>query len=371
MLARLNYRTAAEWVGLALLSFVAGTYAERYGLPAPHLFAALAIGLAGALGGLVRVNVPKALYGLSQAVAGVVLGTYFATKSLAAAGSGLGPLLGVTALTLIMSVGGGLLLSRTSGLDRPTATLGMIAGGSAGVVAAADDLRADARYVAFMQYLRLLLIVGSAPLLVRWVLARHGKYEALGPKELEAAGSSLAAYGWMLVAIIVGWFVAVRLRISAAALIGPLTLAATFNAAGLFHGTTPPEIPREAAFAIIGLQVGLTFTTAAVRRMGRLLPQVFAYVLSAIVACGLLAWALTGVTHIRLLDAYLATTPGGINAILVTSFAAGANTTLVFSVQAIRLFAMVLIAPALVAWLLRGTLHERKVIDAAVQDGEG
>jgi membrane AbrB-like protein len=365
-----NYRTAAECIVLVLLSFVSGTYAERYGLPAPHLFASLVIGLAAALGGLVRVTIPMRVYALAQAVTGAVLGTYFTTKSLAAAGSGLAPLLGVTALTLIISVGGGLLLARTSGLDRPTATLGMIAGGSAGIVAAADDLRADARYVAFMQYLRLVLVVASAPLLVRWVLAPHGTYEALGPKELEATGSSVAAYGWMLVAVAAGWFIAVRLKIPAAALIGPLSLAAAFNVAGLFHGTTPPEVPRETAFSIIGLQVGLTFTLAAVRGIGRLLPQVFAYVLSIVAACGLLAWALSALTKIRLLDAYLATTPGGINAILVTSFAAGANSTLVFAVQTIRLFAMVLIAAPLVAWLLSERITETKVIEAATRDGE-
>ena len=122
-------------------------------------------------------------------------------------------------------------------------------------------------------------------------------------------------------------------------------------------GTTPPEAPREAAFSIIGLQVGLTFTFPAVRRIGRLLPQLFVYVVAIPLACELLAWALSGLTNISLLNANLATTPGGINAILVTAFAAGANTALVFAVQTIRLFAMVLIAPPLIAWLVRTTAH--------------
>jgi uncharacterized protein len=346
-------RRAAQWSAIIVASYFAGGAAEEYGLPAPHLFASLVIGLAAALTGLAAVRIPTVVYAAAQAITGVVLGTYFTTGSLASAGSSLGPLLVVTALTLVASIGAGLLLSRTSGLDRPTATLGLIAGGSAGIVAAAEDLGADARYVAFMQYLRLTLVVATAPLLVRWVLAPHGNYEALGPKEIEAAGSSVTAFLLMLVAIGVGWAGASALRIPAAPLIGPLLLAACFNAAGWFHGTTPPEAPREAAFSIIGLQVGLAFTAEAIRRMGRLLPQILVYVLALVVGCGLLAWALTGLTNISLLNAYLATTPGGINAILVTAFAGGANTTLVFAVQTIRLFAMVLIAPLIVAWLPR------------------
>lgn len=344
-------RNLVVWAVVIVASYFGGSVAEARGLPAPHLFASLLIGLLLALSARVRLVIPPILYIAAQAIAGVVIGTYFSTHALKAAGNGLVPLLLVTAATLVISIGGGLLLSRTSGLDRPTSTLGLIAGGSAGIVAAANDLGADARQVAFMQYLRLVLVVLSAPLLVRWVLAPAGSYEALGPKEVEAAGSSLTAFALMAVATIVGAWLALRLRIPAGALIGPLILAATFNVLGWLHGTTPPELPREAAFSIIGLQVGLAFTVVAIRQIGRLLPQVFAYVLAVVVTCGLLAWLIAATTNVSLLNSYLATTPGGINAILVTAFASKANTALVFAVQTLRLFVMVLIAPAIVRWL--------------------
>ena len=52
------------------------------------------------------------------------------------------------------------------------------------------------------------------------------------------------------------------------------------------------------------------------------------------------------------LDGYLATTPGGMNAVLATATATGADTTFVLAVQVLRLFAMLLSAP-LIARLLR------------------
>ena len=52
------------------------------------------------------------------------------------------------------------------------------------------------------------------------------------------------------------------------------------------------------------------------------------------------------------LDGYLATTPGGLYAVLATATDSGADTTFVLAVQVLRLFVMLLSAP-LVARVLR------------------
>jgi hypothetical protein len=225
----------------------------------------------------------------------------------------------------------------------------MIAGGSAGIVATSDDLGADARVVAFTQYLRLALVVLTAPLVVRYVLHPAGVHGALGRKEVE---SPAGAYVFCFGVAVVGALVALRARIPAAALIGPLVLAAVLSGTGVVHRVTPPEYPRETAFALIGLQVGMRFTPDVVRQVRNLAPRIFGYVVVLLVTTGLLAWCLSAATNINLTDAYLATTPGGINAVLVTAFAAGAHTSFVFAVQTFRLFVMVLAAPPLVRWMV-------------------
>ena len=72
----------------------------------------------------------------------------------------------VSAATLGISMGAGRILARRTALDLPTATLGMIAGGASGIVTMADDLGGDDRLVAFMQYLRVLVVVLLTPLLI-------------------------------------------------------------------------------------------------------------------------------------------------------------------------------------------------------------
>lgn len=342
-----------KWAVIAPVIYFTGTGAESAGLPAPHLFAALIVGLVLSLARITRLQMPTWLYVAAQAVTGVVLGTYLSFSALAPIGANWFAVVAITGLTLALSLALGVRLANRTGLDRPTATLGMIAGGSAGVVATSDDLGADARVVAFTQYLRLVLVVLTAPLLVRYVLHPSGEFGALGPKELEVQ-SSIGAYAFCVLVAAIGSVVALRARVPAGALIGPLVLAAVLTGTSIVHRVTPPEFPREAAFTLIGLHVGMRFTPDVLRRVRSLAPRIFGYVVVLLVTTGLLAWGLSAVTNINVTDAYLATTPGGISAVLVTAFAVGAHTSFVFAVQTFRLFVMVLLAPALVRWLVKG-----------------
>lgn len=342
------------WAIVGLVTFFAGSLVEAVGMPAPHLITGLVAGLVLALTGLVRRTgavLPRLVYLAAQAVAGVLLGTYFSLSALTQTGWALIPLVLVTLATLAISVAAGLFLARVTDLDEPTASLGMIAGGSAGIVAAATDLHADARLVAVLQYVRLIVVVLSAPLLVRFVLAPHGTYAAIGAKEIEAT-ASISGYVLTIGIAAIGAVVGTRLRIPAGALIVPLVLTALGGGLGLWNDLQPPETVREPAFIVIGLAVGLGFDLTVLRRAAHAAPAALATILAIVAICGALAAVVAATTPVSLLDAYLATTPGGINAVLVTAFAAGANTSLVFGLQGLRLFLMVLAAPILVRWLL-------------------
>ena len=97
---------------------------------------------------------------------GVTLGAYLQSDALTALAGDWLPVALVSAATLALSMGAGLALARYTELDVPTATLGMVAGGASGIVSMADDLGGDDRLVAFMQYLRVLIVVLLTPLLV-------------------------------------------------------------------------------------------------------------------------------------------------------------------------------------------------------------
>jgi membrane AbrB-like protein len=336
-----------RWPALLAATVASGWVLDAAGLPSAYLFAALLAGLVTALAFPGALELPAPLFSASQAVAGVVLGAYLKTSSLEAAADAWLPVTLVSAATLAICLGAGWILGRRTGLDAPTAVLGMIAGGASGIVAMARELGGDDRLVAFMQYLRVLIVVLLTPLIAGLAFGR----------ESSAAAPSVAllgdARGWLLTlaAAPIGAAVGHAIRLPAGILLGPLTVA---GAVALADGRfAVPELLQEAAFIGIGLQVGLRFTPGTVRQVGRLLGPVVLAIAGLMVACFGLALALTATTDIHLLDAYLATTPGGLYAVLAAAFGAGADTTFILAVQTLRLLVMILLAPLVVRLTLR------------------
>jgi uncharacterized protein len=342
-------RAAAPWIVLGAATAAAAFALGAAGFPSPTLFSALIIGLAAAL---IRPQaapqLPRGAFIAAQAVCGVTLGAYLQSDALKALGDSWLPVALVSAATLGLSMGAGRALARLTALDAPTATLGMIAGGASGIVTMADDLGGDDRLVAFMQYLRVLVVVLLTPLLI----AAFG-----GGDGATSARPTPGAFGdprdWLLTAVIApaAALAARRAHVPAGALLGPMIVAGAVTLTGTDF--TVPPVVRELAFALIGLQVGLRFTLSTVRLLGRLFVPVLIALAGLLVGCAGLAVALHLTTDVSFQDAYLATTPGGLYAVLAVAFGAGANTTFILAVQALRLLVAVLLAPLAVRRLAR------------------
>jgi membrane AbrB-like protein len=341
-------RGAARWAALVAATATTGWALGRAGLPSSYLFGALLVGIATALLAPGRLAVPRVAFTSGQAVAGVALGTFLDSDSLDAIASGWLPLTLVTAATLAISIAAGVVLARVTTLDAPTAALGMVAGGASGIVGISDELGADDRLVAFMQYMRVLLIVLLTPLLVA-VLFPGADSGADTPHEAVLGD----ARGWLLTLSIAA--VGARLRLPGGALLGPMVITAAVTLAIPGGEFAVPPLVRETAFALIGLQVGLRFTLETIRQMGKLLVPVLVALLGVLAACALLAVALDVTTSVSFRDAYLATTPGGLYAVLAVALGAGANAAFILAAQGLRLLVMVLLAPLVVRWLVRRT----------------
>ena len=66
-----------------------------------------------------------------------------------------------------------------------------------------------------------------------------------------------------------------------------------------------------------------------------------------IAACAGLGLALSALTGTTPLEGYLATTPGGVYAVLATAISSGVDVTFVVAVQVLRVIVMLLVAPVL------------------------
>ena len=261
--------------------------------------------------------------------------------------------------TLALSLLCGAVLARTTALDPPTAALGMIAGGASGIVGMSGELGADDRLVAFMQYLRVLVVVLLTPIGI--ALLFPGPHHGGG--DLPAAvGTFGDPLDWVLTAALAaaGAVAGVRARVTAGVLLVPLLLTGALVLTGALGDFAVPPLLNQTAFSLIGLRVGLSFTMRTVRLLGRVTVPVLGMIALLLVASFGLAVLLAATTPATLLDAYLATTPGGLYAVLAVAFSAGANTTFIVAVQTLRIVAMVLLAPVAVRVMLRRTSVVRR-----------
>ena len=346
-------RGALHWLLLAAAVGAAGWLLDSLSVPSGYLFGALVVGLAVALAAPGRLDVPPWGFRAAQAVAGVTLGSYLEPDAMAALADAWLPVVVVSAGTLAASLGTGLAFSRLTGLDAPTSALGLIAGGASGIVGMAHELGADDRLVAFMQYLRVLVVVLFTPLLIALAFGdHHALVEVTAAVEQVGTFGDLRGWALTLGLAVAGVVLAKRLHVPAGSLLGPMVLAGVLTLLIPGGEFAVPPVLRELSFAVIGLQVGLRFTPEALRQIGRLALPVLLAIFGIIAACFGLAVLLDVTTSASLLDSYLATTPGGLYAVLAVAYGSGADITFVVGVQTLRVLVMVLIAPLAVRWLV-------------------
>ena len=343
--------TAARWAALAAATALVAWLVALAGLPSSALFGALIVGVGAALLAPDRLAVPPPLFTAAQATAGVVLGTFLDRQSLDALGAGWLPLALVTAATLAISLAAGALLARMTALDLPTAALGMVAGGASGIVGISDELGADDRLVAFMQYLRVLVIVALTPVLAALVFPgagrnRRGRRAGLRrPARLAdhrgRRGPAAALAGH-------------RARIPGGALLVPMAAAAVLKLAVPGGEFAVPPAVGEVAFALIGLQVGLKFTR---RDDPDARPAVRARPARACSACSSPARCSAPCSRSpprsRCATRTWRRRPAASTRCSPVALGSNADAGFILAAQGLRLIVMIALAPIVVRWLVR------------------
>lgn len=344
----------ARWTVLALATAALGVGLTALGVPSAALFAALVVAVGLALAGRAPADVPRWSALAAQAVLGVLIGVLVQRETLVSLGRDWLPVVGISVATLALSVLAGLALGLHRDVDVLTGSLALTAGGASGLTAISRELGADERVVAVVQYLRVALVVALMPMVAAL---------AFDPGTPSAEPGGAAAPWWFDVGFVlacgVGGTVLARLvRLPVAALLGPMVAAGALSLTGVAAGAEVPAAAVVLAYVVIGWQAGLGFTRASLRTVGRVLPAALALIGLVVAGCAGLGVALAALTGASPLDAYLATTPGGVYAVLATSASYGGDVTFVVAVQVLRVVIMVLAAPllarALSRWLGRG-----------------
>ena len=333
---------------LVVLSAALGTLLTWLDVPAAMLLGPIVAGIAvTAAGGELQVSqraflVAQGLIGclVANALPGRISGEFGRHWPFFAAG-----VLSVIAVSAFL----GWLLTRMRILPGTTALWGLSPGAATVMTLMSESYGADMQLVAFMQYLRLIMVAAVASILARFW--QGNTLHAVTTTDL------FAEVAWMpllktLVLALSGPLLAWRLRIRAGAILIPLVGGVLF----VHCGWMTIELPRwllMMAYVIIGWQIGLRFTRPLLAHVIRTLPQVAGCTFALIAICMILAALLVVVGRVDPLTAYLAMSPGGADTVAIIAASSNVDLPFVMSMQMLRLVGVLTLGPVLAQFLAR------------------
>ena len=300
----------------------------------------------------------------AQGVIGVYTGLMARDVSFAALGCDWPIVVAVACSTLVISIAGGALLGLHRDVSPLTGGLALVAGGSSGLVAIARELGGDERVVAAVQYLRVALITAAMPVVVTVFYHGGGSHGSqLTEKDTLPWYLSLPL---IAVIVAVGALAGRCARLPGAGLLGPMAITIALETSGLISDLTVPMLLVQAGIMMIVCQTVLGFNRESLRAIRRILPGAFALIMVLNVAAAGLGEVLASEAGLSMLDGYLATSPGGIYAVLGTAAGSGSNVAFVMAAQVIRVVLMLVAAPLVARLFMRFT--PRHVVQSEAND---
>jgi len=333
----------AQWAIIIIASVLAAVLLHAIHLPAALLIGPLIVGILAGVNNA-NVRVPTLAFAMSQAAIGCLIASSVSLDIFATLIDEWPLVVVVVASTIAASSLLGWLISRYEVLPGTTGVWGAAPGAATPMVLMAGAFGADQRLVAFMQYLRVIIVTFAAALVARfWVDTSTAApiepdwFPALDP----------VAFGATIVLATTGALLGRLLRFPAPYFLGVFLLA------GMAHlgFDVPLQLPEwllAISYAVIGWTIGLNFTMPILRHGARALPQIVGSILALVAFCGFLAWIITLVLDVDPLTAYLATSPGGMDSIAIIAAASNrVDISFVMALQAARFLVVLLIGPSI------------------------
>src|SRR5271155_3219901 len=332
---------ALQWGALLSASLICVVAFELMRLPAALLL--------GAIGAAIlvswfegRIRIPPWTFVVAQGFVGCLVARSITPDILLTILQKWPMFLTLIGAVIFLASGLGFALARWKVLPGTTAVWGSSPGAATAMVLMADAFGGDMRLVAVMQYLRVACVGLVASIVARAWSASGAPAAAINWFPPLAAGPFLGTLALAVGGAVIG----VKSRIPAGALLLPLFVGAPLSAAHALTITLPPWL-LAICYALVGWSIGLRFTREIVLYAAKQLPRILASIFTLIAMCGGLAFALHEAAGTDALTAYLATSPGGADAVAIIATSSPVDVPFVMAMQIGRLLLVILIGPSL------------------------
>lgn len=341
-----------RWAALLLLSIVFGTLLELAGLSAALLLGPMIAAIIVAyVGG--TLNVPKRPFLLAQGLIGCMIAHSIPASLLGEVLKDWPVFVLAVGSVIVASVIIGWLMTRWQVLPGTTSIWGAFPGAASAMTLMAEAYGADFRLVAFMQYVRVVLVAIVASTLTRiWVSDASVAATAPVAHILWFPPLNLMDFAKTLALAAGGAWLALRLRIPAGPLLVPMVVGIVLQNVFGMTLVLPPWL-LALAYGLVGWSIGLRFTRPILSYAMKTLPQVLIAVVTLITVCGGFAVMLVVFAGIDPLTAYLATSPGGADSVAIIAASSNVDMPFVMAMQTGRFVVVLLIGPSLARFIAR------------------
>jgi membrane AbrB-like protein len=283
---------------------------------------------------------------IGQWVIGVSLGLYFTA-----------PVVGVLAEHLVSVVGGLLfaiglafygtyLLRRFANVDVKTAWFSSAIGGAAEMTNLAERYGVRPDLVASAHSMRMITVVVLVPFTLQWLGISGIDSFVVGAKQISYTG---LAQLFGLTAI--GVFVATRMKMPNAWVLGPMFLTIGITASGMEFSAIPDWLSKVAQLSV-GWGLGDRFRPGFFRTAPRFLMVVVVFTATALLLAFGFATLLHMVSGLPTVSLMLGVAPGGISEMAITAKVLQLGVPLVTAFQVFRMAGVVLVTGPLYAYVI-------------------
>ena len=332
-LKRLAFTLAIGLVGALL--FVWAT------LPVPWMLGAMSFAVIAALTGL-KVAVPKPLRNVALAIVGSMIGTAFSPAILGHLSTWLAVIF-YNYVYLITVIGAGtFFFCKICRQDVTTAFFSSSPGGLMEMPFLCEAVGGEARFVAMVHSVRVVIVVLAVPIYIRF--AEAASYATKG--DVPRLSADLAAIDAVILAVtaVAGYLVAKQLRVPAAPLVGPMLASVIVHLFG-WTEAKPPDGLFFAAQLMVGASIGGYFVGVSILSMGRITVYSLVWTVILLLIAGGFAHLGAHVLDVDFNVLLLALSPGGQAEMALVALFMGIEVPLIATVHIFRSMSVYAIAP--------------------------
>lgn len=356
----INSRSYIQWIILSLISAAIIAVLYFFKIPAASLLGAIFGGIIMAIFGKSEIKVPDKLFQGAQSILGCMIAGMFTVSLFGNIIDHWLIILISIFFMLLCSFSIGYILTVRGVFPGSTAIWGTWPGAASVMVVLSELYGGDIRLVAFMQYLRVVIVALTSSIIV--MIVGTGSAATALPLS-EQLFSNINVYNFFITLIFAFACSAIAhfFKIPSGSLILSMIIGAILINTGILN----LEIPKwfmMITYVIIGWSIGLRFTREIVGKAINTFPKLLILIFLLIAICAGVSVIVSNITGVDFLTAYLALSPGGSDSVAIIAASCDVEISFVMSIQIMRFMIILFMGPAITRYTMKYIKAGKKTI---------